>query len=203
MFDFELRADEKRQIVESVSSKYERVAISPEGWFKYPTGREGLQILGYDSSLIEQLPDTIAAFYCGVGNPFSLGSLESGQTVLDVGCGAGVDTILAGIMVGPNGRAVGVDLVPEMLERACRNLAQTNCENVGFQEASAEALPFPDQSFDVTISNGAFNLVPDKPKALAEVMRVLKPGGQLLLADQILTGPQPENARECINRWAR
>lgn len=193
----------KKAVIDAVTDKYNKVASSPEGLFKYPTGRAGLEALQYDKALLENLPDEVAEVFCGVGNPFGLGAVESGQSVLDVGCGAGVDTILAGMMAGPSGRAVGIDVVPAMLERARRNLAKTECSNVCFEETSAEVLPFPDGSFDVVISNGAFNLVPDKPLALAEVLRVLKPGGRFQLADQVLTGQQPSDPQVRIANWSR
>lgn len=203
MLDFEWTDEIRRRISAGVSVKYDRVAVSPEGLFNYPTGRTGLQALDYEPTWIEQLAESVAAAYCGVGNPFSLGVVESGQTVLDVGCGAGVDAILAAMMVGSTGRSVGVDMVPAMVARANKNLAQTNCENVSFYEASAEALPFTDRCFDVVISNGVFNLVPDKPRALAEVLRVLKPGGRLLLADQVSIGSEPKDPQARIASWSR
>lgn len=203
MIDSSWTEEAKRAVIDAVTAKYNKVASSPEGLFKYPTGRAGLETLQYDTALLEKLPDEVAAAYCGVGNPFGLGAVEPGQSVLDVGCGAGVDTILAGMMAGPSGRAVGVDVVPAMLDRARRNLATTDCCNVCFEEMSAEVLPFPERSFDVVISNGAFNLVPDKPRALAEVLRVLKPGGRFQLADQVLTGQQPADTRARIANWSR
>ena len=137
----------------------------------------------------------MAAAYCGVGNPFTLGPIHPGDTILDIGCGAGVDSIIAALMVGPSGSVTGVDLVPEMLERAKENARLVGAANVTFLEASAEELPFPDNSFDVVISNGVFNLVVDKAKALGEVYRVLKPGGRFMLADQVLAGELPKKPR--------
>jgi SAM-dependent methyltransferase len=167
------------------------------------TGLAGLKALYYDPELIQALPDTVAASYCGVGNPFTLGPIREGEAVLDIGCGAGVDTILAGEMVGPSGKAVGVDVVPEMLERAIENLNGTSLTNVTFREASAQDLPFADETFDVVISNGVFNLVPDKLRALAEAFRVLKPNGRLTIADQLLTGDLPDDMKPRIESWFR
>lgn len=203
MIDSEWTEEERQAVSAGVTAKYIKVASSPEGQFKYPTGREGLETLQYDAALLAALPNEVAATYCGVGNPFSLGAIEPGQSVLDVGCGAGVDTILAARLAGPSGRAVGVDVVPAMLDRARRNLAETDCNNVSFEEGSAEVLPFTDRSFDVVISNGALNLVPDKLRALAEVLRVLKPGGRFQLADQVLTGRQPADPQARIASWSR
>lgn len=197
----DLSFQDKKRIEESIRKKYNKVATSPEGLFKYPTGQAGLMALNYDPELIQALPDTVTASYCGVGNPFTLGPIREGEAVLDVGCGAGVDTIIAGEMVGPSGKVVGVDVVPEMLERAKENLKMTDLKNVAFMEVSAEKLPFPDEHFDVVISNGVFNLIPDKVKALAEVYRILRPHGRLMIADQLLTGDLPDDMKARIESW--
>ena len=122
--------------------------------------------------------------------------------MLDIGCGGGVDTMIAAIMVGPTGRVVGVDMSSEMLARAKGNVSQTHLANISFQGAPAEHLPFPDQTFDVVISSGVFNLIPDKVKALEEVLRVMKRGGRLMMADQVLTGSLPEDVKARIDNWA-
>lgn len=196
--------DQDREIIHSsIRKKYVAVAGEPAGQFTYPTGRNGLESLNYDAERIAALPDIVAGSYCGVGNPFSLGSVEAGDAVLDIGCGAGVDTILAGMMTGTGGKAVGIDLVPEMLERAERNLRRMDLENVTFVEGGAEQLQFAGDTFDVVISNGVFNLVPDKTAALKEVFRVLKPGGRLMIADQISAGPVLKDLKERVASWFR
>ncbi len=161
-----MTAEEKKQIREGIRKKYLKVAISPKGSFNYPVGREGLEKLDDDPALVSSLPEDVLESYCGVGNPFLLGPIHDGEKVLDIGCGAGVDTIIAATMVGARGKAQGIDLTPEMVKKARENLGQTSLENAGFQEASAEALPFATGSFDVVLSNGSLNLVPDKPAAL-------------------------------------
>ncbi len=203
MRDLNLTEEHRIQIKAGIQAKYAKVAASPEGLFRYPTGKAGLRALGYDSELIEAIPDEVAASYCGVGNPFSLGRIDEGESVLDIGCGAGVDTLIAALMLGQKGKIVGIDLVSEMLERARENLRRTPLRNVTFQEASAEDLPLPDASFDVVISNGAFNLIPDKVKALKEVFRVLKTLGRLMVADQVLTAKPPEDTKSMVENWAR
>jgi ubiquinone/menaquinone biosynthesis C-methylase UbiE len=130
-----------------------------------------------------------------------LGPVNEGEAVLDIGCGAGVDAIFAATMTGPTGEVVGIDLIPEMLQRAKENLSLSNLKNVTFKEASAENLPFLDAKFDVVISNGAFNLVTFKANALSEVFRVLKSGGRLMIADQILVGGLPEEKKKIIKSW--
>ena len=199
----ELTAQDKRLIEENIRGKYLKVAASPEGLFRYPTGRAGLEALHYPPEVIKALPEKVAASYCGVGNPFSLGPVNRGEAVLDIGCGSGIDSIIAVNLVGPEGKATGIDLVPEMLARAGENARMAGVENVTFMEASAEQLPFPDHSFDVVISNGVFNLVVDKVKALAEVYRVLKPGGRFMLADQVLAGELPKETKARVANWAR
>jgi arsenite methyltransferase len=196
-------SDERKRIREGIKEKYKRVAISPEDKFTYPTGRAGLERQKYDLEVIKSLPEDVLASYCGVGNPFSLGPVNKGEAVLDIGCGAGVDTFVAANMVGPEGRVTGIDLIPEMLEQARTNLEKTSLKNVAFQEGSAEELPFPDGTFDVVISNGVFNLIPDKAKVLREVFRVLKSSGRLLLADQILMGEMPADIESMVENWAR
>jgi arsenite methyltransferase len=199
----ELTRQDKERIEESIRGKYLKVAVSLEGLFRYPTGRAGLEALNYDPHIIKALPEPVAAFFCGVGNPFSLGPIQPGAAVLDIGCGAGVDSLVAAHVVGPEGRVTGVDLVPEMLARAREHARLAGVDNVIFQESSAEQLPFPDNSFDVVISNGVLNLVVDKVKALSEIYRVLKPGGRFLLADQVLAGELPKELQARIENWAR
>ena len=191
------------KIQKLIQKKYKKVARNPEGLFKYPTGPTGLKALQYDPELLAKLPESVSAAYCGVGNPFSLGPIKKGDAVIDVGCGAGVDTILAAMMSGPLGNIVGIDMLPEMLSRAKENQSLAGIENIRFEEASAESLPLPARQFDTVISNGALNLVPDKPKALSEIFRVLKSGGQFLLADNVLIGQLPENQKDIIKSWAQ
>ena len=196
-------SDERKRIQQGIKEKYKLVAINPEGQFRYPTGRAGLEGQKYDPEILRALPEDVLASYCGVGNPFSLGPITKGETALDIGCGAGVDTFVAAIMVGPEGRVIGIDLISEMLNRARTNLEKTSFKNVTFQEGSAEELPFLDRIFDVVISNGVFNLITDKAKALKEVFRVMKSSGRFLLADQILTGDMPADSKSMVENWAR
>lgn len=193
--------DQADKIAASIRQKYSEVAKNPEGQFQYPTGRKGLEALNYDKSLIDKLPDAVASFYCGVGNPFSIGKVNPGEHILDVGCGAGVDTILAAMMAGPDGSAVGVDIVPEMIARAESNLKMTGIDHARFQATAGENLPFPDDLFEVVISNGAINLIPDKERVLTEIHRVLKPGGRLMVADQIAAGSVQKDFEARLASW--
>ena len=179
------------------------MAASPQGLFKYPTGKAGLEALGYDPEILKSLPESVLDSFCGVGNPFSLGPVDRGETVLDIGSGGGLDSLVAARMVGAGGKVVGLDLSPEMVARAYENLKQTDLTNVAFQEFSGEDLPFPDGSFDVVISNGVFNLIPAKGRMLKEACRVLKPNGRLLIADQMLSGALTKSPQERIDSWFR
>lgn len=199
--EIQLSQQDKNKIKTGIRNRYAKVANSPEGQFNYPTGHIGLEVLDYNPDLIGKLPETLRALYCGVGNPFSLGPVNKGNAVLDIGCGAGVDTIIAAMLAGPTGKSAGVDIVYEMLQPAEANLKLAGLENVAFYNASGEKLPFENNSFDKVISNGAINLIPDKYAVMQEALRVLKPGGRLMIADQILTGRLPENVKDRIDNW--
>jgi len=193
--------DDLKKIEAGIREKYSKVAQSPNGQFKYPTGKKGLEALNYENVLIEKLPDAVASSYCGVGNPFSLGKINQGENILDIGCGAGVDTILAAIMTGPKGSVVGVDIVPEMIARAESNIQLMELDNVNFQKVSGEDLPFADNAFDVVISNGVINLIPDKEAAMSEIIRVLRPTGRLMVADQIAAGSVQKDLKARLANW--
>ena len=201
--EIKFSTQDKKWIQETIRETYSKAAKSPDGLFSYPIGQQGLETLKYDPEFLRALPAEVAASYCGVGNPFSLGPINAGESVLDVGCGAGVDTLCSAMKVGPSGKVVGIDLTPAMLDRAERNLSRTDLKNVSFKQGSVEDLPFADADFDVVTSNGAFNLVPDKAGALAEIHRVLKPGGRLMFADEVLTGELPKEKDKIIKSWAQ
>jgi len=201
MMETQISQKDKDQIEAGIRSKYVKVAKNPEGLFEYPTGRAGLEALDYNPELIRSLPEVVIASYCGAGNPFSLGPINEGERVLDIGCGAGVDTILAAMIIGPSGKAFGVDIVPEMLHRAEENLRMTDLKNVNFEKASGEKLPFENDSFDVVISNSVINLIPDKVGTLKEAMRILKPGGRLMIADQVMVGRLQKDIKARLSSW--
>jgi SAM-dependent methyltransferase len=178
-------------IREGIAAKYRKVAVSPEGLFPYPTGEASARGLGYPPDLLAAIPPAIRQRFVGVGNPFALGPIRPGESVLDLGCGAGFDAFVAAQLVGPEGRVAAVDLSPEMLAVARAGQAGAAFPRIEFREASAEALPFPDDSFDTALSNGVLNLIPDKPAALREIFRVLRPGGRLQACDIGLSGDEP------------
>ena len=193
--------EDNKRIKDGIQEKYIKVAVNPDGLFSYPTGRPGLEVLGYDPIVVSSLPNEVSAYYCGVGNPFSLGEINKGEAILDIGCGAGVDVIFAAKIVGAKGNVVGIDLVSEMLDRGKTNIQSMDLQNVTFVEDSAEKLDFPDRSFDVVISNGVFNLIPNKERAIVETFRLLKPGGQFIIADQVLIGKLEKDLKARIDTW--
>ncbi len=185
----------------AIREEYDVVARKPHRGFHFHTGRPLADRLDYDAGWLEGIPETAVESFAGTGCPFRLGRLRSGERVLDLGSGAGLDALIAGRMVGPEGRVVGVDMTPAMLERARRAKGEAEVDNVEFREGLAEAIPLPDEWADVIISNGVFNLFPDKPAVLAEMARVLAPDGRLQIADIVVGRAVPENAKERIDLW--
>jgi len=170
----------------AVEQRFAQVARSPGQEKKFPVGPASAKKLGYDPREIDALPPSATESFCGVGNPLGLGEVRPGQTVLDLGSGPGLDSLLAARRVGPSGKVIGVDLCQEMVEKARRNAELLGLSNVEFLNTGIEKLPVPDGSVDVVISNGVFNLCPDKPGVLAETFRVLRPGGRLQMGDILL-----------------
>jgi arsenite methyltransferase len=181
------------EIHAAVEQRFAQVARSPGQEQKFQVGPASAKKLGYDPKEIDSLPVSVTESFCGVGNPLGLGELRAGQTVLELGSGPGMDSLLAARRVGPTGKVVGVDLCPEMIAKARRNAELLGLNNVEFISAGIEKLPLRDESVDVVISNGVFNLCLDKPGVLAEAFRVLRPGGRLQMADILLEeGVTPE-----------
>ena len=174
------------QIKAEIKQRFVNLALAPQNEQKFPVGPASAKRLGYDPDEIDSLPGSVTEAFAGVGNPLALGELRAGETVLDLGCGAGLDSILAARRVGPDGRVIGVDLVPEMVDKSRHNAEAVGVANAEFRQGEADALPVPDGSVDVVISNGVFNLCLDKPKVLAEAFRVLRPGGRIQMADILL-----------------
>jgi arsenite methyltransferase len=187
-----------------VRAEYDRVAREPKGNFHFHRGPEyACRILRYDPEELATIPAESTASFAGVGNPHRIGPIEPGETVLDIGCGAGMDLMLAARRSGPSGKAIGVDMTPAMLELAKRGALKAGLwENVEVRRGIAEDLPVETESVDVVISNSVINLSPDKDRAFREVCRVLRPGGRLYLADVVVQRELSLATRSDVDLWA-
>ena len=185
----------------AIREEYAEVAANPEKGFHFHTGRPLARMLEYADEWLEGLPESSIESFAGTGNPFSLGELRPGERVVDAGCGAGMDSLIAAKKVGPDGRVIGVDMTQSMLEKARQGAKEAGLKNVEFREGYAEELPIVDGWADVVISNGVLNLMPDKSAALEEMSRVLKPNGRLQIGDILVQKAVPESAKRKIDLW--
>jgi arsenite methyltransferase len=183
-----------------IRKTYASVSAEPGTDFVFPTGRAWAEDLGYPEELA-LVPESAVESFAGVANPFSLGRLLPGERVLDLGSGAGTDSLVAAQMVGDRGRVTGIDMTPEMVAKARSAAAELRADNVEFLEGEAETLPFGDGTFDVVISNGVVDLVPDKDAVFSELHRVLAPGGRLQIADVTIQNPVSAEGRRNIDLW--
>jgi arsenite methyltransferase len=186
---------------EEVKKKYRDVAVRPSDTYHFHTGRPLAARLGYDAKAVDAMPDEGVESFAGVGNPFSLRELKSGERVVDLGSGAGFDCFIAAGEVGPNGHVVGVDMTEEMLAKSRRSARAMGLTNVEFREGILEKLPLDDGWADVVISNGVINLCADKRQVFGEIWRVLRPGGHLQFADIANGKPVPASAVANIDLW--
>ena len=185
----------------SIRAEYAAVAAEPDRGFHFHTGYRLAAILGYPQEWIESLPAGAVASMARTGNPFTLGEIQPGERVVDCGSGAGADALIAARIVGPTGRVIGIDMTPEMLAKARASASQAGLTNVEFREGILEALPVETGWADIVISNGVLNLVPDKAAALAEIHRVLRPGGRLQAADIVLERPVSASSKQDVSLW--
>jgi arsenite methyltransferase len=183
-----------------IRKTYSSVSDEPERDFIFPTGRAWAEDLGYPDELAN-VPDAAVESFAGVANPWQLGRLAPGERVLDLGSGAGTDSLIAAQMVGPEGRVTGIDMTSKMLAKAHAAADEMGATNVEFVEAEAEQLPFADATFDVVISNGVIDLIPDKDAVFSELFRVLARGGRLQIADVTIQNPVSEEGRRNIDLW--
>jgi arsenite methyltransferase len=183
-----------------IMKTYASVSQEPDKDFIFPTGRAWAEDLGYPEELAA-VPDRAVESFAGVANPYALGRLERGERVLDIGSGAGTDSLVAAQMVGDEGHVTGIDMTPEMLAKARAAAAELGRTNIEFIDSEAEQLPFPDASFDVVISNGVIDLIPDKDAVFSEIFRVLTPGGRIQIADVTIQQPVSEEGKRNIDLW--
>jgi arsenite methyltransferase len=186
---------------EAIREEYAEVASDPEKGFHFHTGRPLARMLEYADEWLKDIPESSIEAFAGTGNPFSLGELRPGERVVDLGSGAGIDSLIAAKKVGPEGRVIGVDMTPAMLEKARQAAEEAGLSNVEFREGYAEELPVADGWADAVISNGVLNLVPDKAAALQEMARVLGPDGRLQIGDILVQKAVPESAKRKIDLW--
>ncbi|HET6683909.1 MAG TPA: methyltransferase domain-containing protein [Gaiella sp.] len=183
-----------------IRKTYASVSSEPARDYVFPTGRRWAEDLDYPPELAS-VPESAVESFAGVANPFSFGRLETGERVLDLGSGAGTDSLVAALMVGPAGSVTGIDMTPEMLAKARAAADEAGLRNVTFVEGDAESLPFADASFDVVLSNGVIDLIPDKDAVFAELYRVLVPGGRIQVADVTIQRPVSEEGKRNIDLW--
>ena len=186
---------------DAIATTYTEVSTEPDRDFIFPTGRGWAEELGYPEPELSRVPDATAESFAGVANHFTLGRPVAGDVVLDLGCGAGTDLLIAAQLVGPFGRAIGIDMTSSMLERARESARAMGLDNVELHEGLIESVPLPDASVDVVMSNGVIDLVPDKDAVFGEIDRVLRPGGRLQIADVVIHKEVAEDARERIDLW--
>ena len=186
---------------DEIQKTYTEVSAEQDRDFIFPTGRAWAEELGYPQPELAQVPDATAESFAGVANHWVLGRVDAGATVLDLGCGAGTDLLIAAQMAGPDGHVIGVDMTTSMLTRARASADAMGLRTVELHEALIETLPVPDASVDVVISNGVIDLVPDKDAVFAEIDRVLRPGGRLQVADVVIHTEVSEDARQRIDLW--
>jgi arsenite methyltransferase len=185
----------------AIQNEYTLVADEPEHGFHFHTGRPLARLLGYPDEWLDKVPELSIESFAGTGNPFSLGELKPGDKIIDVGSGAGIDSLIAARLVAPNGEVIGIDMTPAMLDKARRAADESGLQNVEFRMGYAERMPIEDGWADVIISNGVLNLMPDKQAALKEMARALKPGGRIQIGDILVQKEVPEDARQDIALW--
>lgn len=190
-----------QRLRKEVQKKYREVAENPEGDYHFHTGRSHAIRLGYPAAVLAQLPEEACEAFAGMANPFHWEAPRSGERVVDLGSGAGMDSFFAALCVGSEGHVIGVDMTPEMLERSHRLARKFGFDNVEFREGYIEKAPVEDGWADVVISNGVFNLCPDKLGVCREVARILRPGGRMMIADICIDRPIPESALHDIDLW--
>lgn len=195
-------AVDRERLRQQISEKYTDVAVDPDKGFHFHTGRPLAMMLGYDLALVDRLPKGTVDSFAGTGNPFSMGALNAGETVLDIGCGAGFDTLIAAQQVGPSGRVIAIDMTPAMREKTAAGAAAMGLTNVDVRHGYMEELPVDAGSIDVVISNGVINLTPDKVGVMRQIHRALKPGGRFQIGDIIVHKEVPQDAKDDIDLWS-
>lgn len=186
---------------EAIRCEYREVARAPSKGFHFHTGRRLARIVEYRDEWLKGIPESVIECFAGTGNPFRIAPLRPGERVVDLGCGAGIDSFIAARQVGETGAVIGVDMTREMLDKACRAREETGDDRIEFRQGYFEELPVEDEWADVVISNGAINLCPDKMGVYRETFRVLRVGGRLQIADIMVDTPVSPEAKRKIDLW--
>lgn len=189
------------QLRSEIKKEYTHVALDPHKGYHFHTGCDAADRIGYDESLYKSLPRTNIDSFAGTGNPFMLGPINPGETVIDIGSGSGFDSMIASQLVGEDGKVVGIDMTDEMLKKAQSGVEEMGASNIEFRKGLADKLPLSDEFADVVISNGVLNLTLDKITTLKEWARVLKPGGRLYIGDILVEKELPQAALDNIALW--
>jgi arsenite methyltransferase len=197
-----ITSNQRDIILDAVRAMYTAVADRPEEEYHFPTGRRACEYVGYPASELDLLPASALESFAGVGYPFAAGVIAPGDVVLDIGSGSGTDLLLAALLAGPTGRAIGLDMTEAMRRKAAANAAILELSNAELVDGEAEAIPLPDASVDVVTSNGVINLVPDKAAAAREIHRVLRPGGRVQIADIVVRDVPSDECRAKPQLWA-
>ncbi len=190
------------EIRQMTRARFSRIAGDPSSEKRFPVGPESAKRLGYNPAEIDALPRSVTESFAGVGCTIALGPIEEGETVLDLGCGAGLDSLLAARRAGPGGRVIGIDMTPEMVRKAEENRRHLGMENIEFRQGSVEQLSVEDASVDLVLSNGVINLCLDKERVVSEIYRVLRPGGRLYVADITLEDGVDQATVEELGAWS-
>jgi len=192
---------DRDELRDAIREEYREVARAPDQGFHFHTGRTLTRIVEYRDEWLEGIPESVIACFAGTGNPFKAAEMTPGERVVDLGCGAGIDTFVAARQVGADGQVIGIDMTAEMLARARHALHESGLTNTEFRDGHLEAIPVPDGWADVVISNGAINLCPDKARVYGEINRVLAAGGRMQIADILVQKPVSEEAKRKIDLW--
>jgi arsenite methyltransferase len=192
---------DRETLREEIEKKYCEVALNPEEGVHFHVGRPLAAMLGYDTTDVDWLPEGTVKSFAGMGNPLGMGAPKPGSTIVDVGCGASFDILLAAKAAGPDSTVIAIDMIPEMIEKTAQGAAELGLTNVETRHGYAEELPLDDNTADLLISNGVINLTPDKLVTLREIARVVKPGGRIQIADIVVGRPVPQDAKDDIELW--
>ena len=194
---------EASNLREKVRQAYSAAAEKPSDKHPFPVGRKFAESIGYPADILDQLPPSTIESFTGVSNVSIFASIPEGVTILDLGCGAGLDTLIAAQRTGTNGKVIGIDFSQAMIDRAKRGVQECGYVNVSFFVSDAEQVPLPDDSIDIALVNGIFNLSPFREKIFLELARIISDGGAVYAAELILKEPVESSTMCNMDNWFR